>query len=84
MEYGLYMKHCKVEVYLLEFKICIHPNVNDIKKREFSRADTVGEQGSKYTLYGTLRIEIVIIVIIICQHNHVQCVCVCVCSYQHS
>ncbi len=72
MEYGLYMKHCKVEVYLLEFKICIHPNLNDIKKREFSRADTVGEQGSEYTLYGTLRIEIVIIVIImysVCVRN---------------
>ncbi|XP_064399096.1 ubiquitin carboxyl-terminal hydrolase 4-like [Halichondria panicea] len=43
VEYGLYMKHCKVEVYLLEFKICIHPNLNDIKKREFSRADTVAD-----------------------------------------
>ncbi len=52
MEYGLYMKHCKVEVYLLEFKMCIHPDLNNIKKREFSRADTVGEEGSKYTMCG--------------------------------
>ncbi len=52
MEYGLYMKHCKVEVYLLEFKMCIHPDINNIKKRQFSRADTVGEEGSKYTMSG--------------------------------
>ena len=37
------MNHCKVEVYLLEFKLCVHPNLNHIKKREFSRSDTVGE-----------------------------------------
>ena len=43
VEYGLYNKHCKVEVYLLEFKLCVHPNLNDIRKREFSRADTVCE-----------------------------------------
>ena len=43
VEYGLYMKHCKVEVYLLEFKLCVHPNLNDVNKREFSRADTVGK-----------------------------------------
>lgn len=43
VEYGLYMKHCKVEVYLLDFKLCVHPNLNDPKKKEFSRADTVGK-----------------------------------------
>lgn len=41
VEHGMYMKHCKVEVYLLEFKLCIHPNVNNTKPRSFSRADTV-------------------------------------------
>lgn len=41
VEHGMYMKHCKVEVYLLEFKLCVHPNFNNIKPRSFSRADTV-------------------------------------------
>ena len=43
MEYGLYMKHCKVEVYLLEFKLCVHPKLNEHVVKSFSRADTVGE-----------------------------------------
>ncbi len=43
VEYGLYMKHCKVEVYLMEFKLCVHPDLNAIRLREFSRSDTVGE-----------------------------------------
>ncbi len=43
VEYGLYMKHCRVEVYLLELKLCVHPYLNDIKERELSRGDTVGE-----------------------------------------
>ena len=42
VEYGLYMKHCKVEVYLLNFKLCLHPNLTEHICREFSRANTVG------------------------------------------
>ena len=41
VEHGMYMKHCKVEVYLLEFKLCVHPNMNNVKNHSFSRADTV-------------------------------------------
>ena len=40
--HGFYMKHCKVEVYLLEFKLVIHPNFNIVKPHNFSRGDTVG------------------------------------------
>lgn len=43
VEHGMYMKHCKVEVYLLEFKLSLHPNLNNSKTRSFSRADTVGD-----------------------------------------
>ena len=43
VEHGMYMKHCKVEVYLLEFKLSLHPNLNSTKPRSFSRADTVGD-----------------------------------------
>lgn len=42
VEHGMYMKHCKVEVYLLEFKLVIHPNFNIVKPHNFSRGDTVG------------------------------------------
>ncbi len=43
IEYGLCEKHLKVEVYLLEFQLCAQPYLNDVKTREFSRADTVCE-----------------------------------------
>jgi ubiquitin carboxyl-terminal hydrolase 4/11/15 len=39
--HGMYMKHCKVEVYLLEFKLTIHPDFNNVKYYSFSRGDTV-------------------------------------------
>lgn len=41
MEYGTYVKHLKVEVYLFDLKTCVHPHVNDIKHMTFSRADTI-------------------------------------------
>ena len=43
VEHGAYMKHCKVEVYLLEFKLSLHPYLNSTKPQHFSRADTVGD-----------------------------------------
>ena len=41
--HGFYTKHCIVEVYLLEFKLVIYPDFNNIKPHSFSRADTVGD-----------------------------------------
>ena len=42
LSHGLYMKHCKVEVYLLEFKLCLHPKLNEPVNMTFSRAETIG------------------------------------------
>ena len=42
VEHGMYIKYCKVEVYLLEFKLSQHPYLNSTKPRSFSRGDTVG------------------------------------------
>ena len=33
----------KVDVYLVEFKLCVHPNVDDFVMQKFSRNDTVGK-----------------------------------------
>ena len=41
--YGMYRKEINVEVYLLQFKLVVHPNFQHIKLCEFSRADTVGD-----------------------------------------
>ena len=43
VEHGLNVKHCKVEVYLVKFKLALHPYVDSYVSKEFSRADTVGE-----------------------------------------
>ena len=37
------MREVKVEVYLLQFKLVVHPNFQNFKLCEFSRADTVGD-----------------------------------------
>jgi ubiquitin carboxyl-terminal hydrolase 4/11/15 len=41
VEHGMYMRHCKVEVYRLEFKLTIYPNIDDFKYHSFSQGDTV-------------------------------------------
>eukprot|EP00731_Ephydatia_muelleri_P021821 Em0014g412a len=43
VEYGLYMKHCKVEVYLMDFKLCQQSQLNETISRQFSRATTVAQ-----------------------------------------
>ena len=42
VEYGLVMKHCKVEVYRLNFKLSLHPKLSETTVETFSRTDTVG------------------------------------------
>ncbi|XP_065900687.1 ubiquitin carboxyl-terminal hydrolase 4-like isoform X2 [Dysidea avara] len=43
VEHGLYVKHCKVEVYLVEFKLALHPEVDVVHTKKFSRVDTVAD-----------------------------------------
>ena len=43
VEHGMYVKSCKVEVYLMEFKLSQHTDPNTLIKRQFSKGDTVGE-----------------------------------------
>ena len=42
VEQGMYRKHCKVEVYLMEFKLSIHPVNDQFVSRVFSMGNTVG------------------------------------------
>ncbi|XP_069792713.1 ubiquitin carboxyl-terminal hydrolase 4 isoform X2 [Narcine bancroftii] len=37
----MFVKHCKVEVYLLELKLCENNNMNNVVTRHFSKADTI-------------------------------------------
>ena len=42
VEQGMFVKHCKVEVYLTELKLCENGNMNNVVTRGFSKADTIG------------------------------------------
>lgn len=42
VEQGMFVKHCKVEVYLTELKLCEDSNMDNVITRRFSKADTIG------------------------------------------
>lgn len=46
VEQGMFVKHCKVEVYLTELKLCENGNMNNVVTRRFSKADTIGNTRS--------------------------------------
>ncbi|ROL53954.1 Ubiquitin carboxyl-terminal hydrolase 15 [Anabarilius grahami] len=41
VEQGMFVKHCKVEVYLTELKLCDDGNMDNMVTRRFSKADTI-------------------------------------------
>ncbi|XP_078727360.1 ubiquitin carboxyl-terminal hydrolase 15-like isoform X1 [Lampetra fluviatilis] len=41
VEHGMFVKHCKVEVYLTELKLCENGDVENSFTRHFSKADTI-------------------------------------------
>ena len=48
VEYGVYWTQIKVEVYLVGFKLCVHPQINELKVDFFSRACTIGKTHYSY------------------------------------
>ncbi|PNF33355.1 Ubiquitin carboxyl-terminal hydrolase 15 [Cryptotermes secundus] len=45
VENGVFVKHCKVEVYLLELRLCKDFNLENEIRHKFSKIDTVGHVG---------------------------------------
>ena len=43
IEQGMFVKHCKVEVYMMDLKLCQNDSIEQVTSRQFSRADTIGE-----------------------------------------
>lgn len=41
VEHGMFVKHCKVEVYLIELKLCENSDLDNVVMRHFSKADTI-------------------------------------------
>ncbi|XP_039616783.1 ubiquitin carboxyl-terminal hydrolase 15-like isoform X1 [Polypterus senegalus] len=41
VEQGMFVKHCKVEVYLTELKLCEDGSMDNVVTRRFSKADTI-------------------------------------------
>lgn len=46
VEQGMFVKHCKVEVYLTELKLCEDSNMDLMVTKRFSKADTIGRHKS--------------------------------------
>lgn len=44
IEQGLFVKHRKVEVYLMDLKLCSYRDMETIVTETFSRADTIGKK----------------------------------------
>ena len=42
IEQGMFVKHCKVEVYLMDLKFCQNADIDKVVTKQFSRADTIG------------------------------------------
>lgn len=43
VEHGMFVKHCKVEVYFIEFQLADNSDLEKTVKRKFSKSDTLGE-----------------------------------------
>ena len=43
-EYGLFVKHCRVEVYLTELCLALNSDPENKIKMKFSKADTIGKE----------------------------------------
>ena len=41
VEHGMFVKHCKVEVYFIEFQLAENSNLEEVKKKKFSKSDTL-------------------------------------------
>ena len=41
VEHGMFVKHCKVEVYYIEFQLAENSNLEDTRKKKFSKSDTL-------------------------------------------
>ncbi|XP_073086683.1 ubiquitin carboxyl-terminal hydrolase 4 isoform X10 [Manis javanica] len=52
LEHGLFVKHCKVEVYLLELKLCENGDPTKVLSCHFSKADTIGDSCGARGLLG--------------------------------
>lgn len=39
----MFVKHCKVEVYLMDLKLACNASIEDSVTKQFSRADTIGK-----------------------------------------
>ena len=44
---GMFVKHCKIEVYFMELKLAENSSMNDVRSAKFSRNDTLGRQAMR-------------------------------------
>ena len=51
VEHGMFVKHCKVEVYFIEFQLAENSRLEETRKKKFSKSDTLE------TIQSTMRAE---------------------------
>lgn len=70
----MFVKHCKVEVYLTELKLCEDANMDNVITRRFSKADTIGTFTAPLQTTGSvfhvLRLVLVIIFYCVGRYYH--------------
>ena len=55
VEHGMYVKSCKVEVYLMQLKLSQDSDPKTIVTRQFSKGDTVGRLC--YLIYSVFKVN---------------------------
>lgn len=43
VDYGMFLKNLRVEIYKMELKMCLHPNIDELKTSRFSKVATLEE-----------------------------------------
>ena len=43
---GMFVKHCKIEVYFMELKLAENSSMNDVRSAKFSRNDTLSKSSA--------------------------------------
>ena len=51
VEHGMYLKQCKVEVYLIDLELCQNSDLENVISRPFSKGDTIGIKYNKVVFF---------------------------------
>lgn len=56
VDYGMFLESLRVEIYKMQLKVCLHPNIDDLKSACFSKVTTL-EEVEKVIRYNVVFIQ---------------------------